>query len=262
MYVGCACSRASNQNLLTTGRLFRPSPRVDDQDSEVAPAYHHPATPDGSPATEPLALTDLFLSRPHGNGEGRILVPAPRRSLPRSRTVLEVVAGRYGKGDARLAVLTHGWDGEPMRVNRVGRRRLDLPSANLALLLAHPTPSWWPSSGSSSSGRHRGVTPTPSPAFRPTFGCPIGHTQDRRIQCRPPSRVAIANRYQYHAASPETREIHEQVSRATQLMALEFCRTTKTSREQAMALTKLEEVRMWWNAAIALDGQGFDPQEL
>jgi hypothetical protein len=45
-------------------------------------------------------------------------------------------------------------------------------------------------------------------------------------------------------------------------MALEFCRTTKTSREQAMALTKLEEVRMWWNAAVAFDGQGFDPQEL
>ena len=51
-------------------------------------------------------------------------------------TMLEVAAGRYGNGDARLAALAHGWDGEPMRVNRVSRARVDLPSANLALLLA------------------------------------------------------------------------------------------------------------------------------
>jgi len=51
-------------------------------------------------------------------------------------TILEVAAGRYGNGDARLAALTHGWDGEAMRVNRVTRARVDIPSANLALLLA------------------------------------------------------------------------------------------------------------------------------
>jgi len=97
VYVGSARSGASNQTLSTTGRLFRPSPRVDDQDSEVAPAYHHPATPDGSTATEPLAFTDLFLSRPHGNGVGRILVPAPRRSLPRSGTALGSVNNCKGR---------------------------------------------------------------------------------------------------------------------------------------------------------------------
>lgn len=50
-------------------------------------------------------------------------------------TILEVAAGRYGNGDARLAALTHGWDGESMRVNRVSRARVDIPAANLALLL-------------------------------------------------------------------------------------------------------------------------------
>lgn len=56
-------------------------------------------------------------------------------SIDPEGTILEVAAGRYGNGDARLAALTHGWDGEAMRVNRVTRARVDLPSANLALLI-------------------------------------------------------------------------------------------------------------------------------
>ena len=50
-------------------------------------------------------------------------------------TILEVAAGRYGDGGARLAALTHGWDGEAMRVSRITRAQLDIPSANLALLI-------------------------------------------------------------------------------------------------------------------------------
>ncbi|MCH7532510.1 MAG: DUF3987 domain-containing protein [Gemmatimonadetes bacterium] len=50
-------------------------------------------------------------------------------------TLLEVASGRYGNGDSRLAALTHGWDGGAMRVNRVSRPRVDIPSANLALLV-------------------------------------------------------------------------------------------------------------------------------
>ena len=56
-------------------------------------------------------------------------------SIDAEGTLLEVAAGRYGNGDARLAALTHGWDGEAMRQNRVTRARVDVPSANLALLL-------------------------------------------------------------------------------------------------------------------------------
>ena len=56
-------------------------------------------------------------------------------SIDAEATLLEVAAGRYGNGDARLAALTHGWDGEAMRQNRVTRARVDVPSANLALLL-------------------------------------------------------------------------------------------------------------------------------
>ena len=51
-------------------------------------------------------------------------------------TILEIAGGRYGNGDARLALLTHGWDGEPMRVDRITRTQIDIPSANLALLIA------------------------------------------------------------------------------------------------------------------------------
>ena len=76
-----------------------------------------------SDATEEEAVRVLA-----GNG-GRAASVAPEG------TILEVAAGRYGNGDARLAVLTHGWDGEAMRVNRVSRDRVDLPSVNLALLL-------------------------------------------------------------------------------------------------------------------------------
>lgn len=76
-----------------------------------------------------------------------------------------------------------------------------------------------------------------------------------------PSVEQIHNRFQYHAASPETRKIHELVSKCCEEMALEISQWTKESRQQVLALTALEEVRMWWNAAVALDGQGFGSLE-
>jgi hypothetical protein len=56
-------------------------------------------------------------------------------SIDPEGTILELAAGRYSKGGAQLAALTHGWDGEAMRANRVSRDRVDIPSANVALLL-------------------------------------------------------------------------------------------------------------------------------
>lgn len=74
-----------------------------------------------------------------------------------------------------------------------------------------------------------------------------------------PSKEAIRRRYAYHKASPETREVHERVSGRCEALAIVIMDTTLESREQALALTKLDELRMWWNAAVAYDGQGFDP---
>jgi len=57
-------------------------------------------------------------------------------SVDSEATLLELAAGRYGNGDARLAVLTNGWDGTGIRVNRVKyRHAVDVPSVNLALLV-------------------------------------------------------------------------------------------------------------------------------
>ncbi len=57
-------------------------------------------------------------------------------SIDAEATFLELAAGRYGNGDARLAALTHGWDGADIRVNRVNRDSVHLPAAHLGLLLA------------------------------------------------------------------------------------------------------------------------------
>ena len=71
-------------------------------------------------------------------------------------TILEVAAGRYGNGDARLAALTHGWDGETMLVNRVSRARINIPSANIALLLGLQ-PGVLPGMVNAKTMRQRGV---------------------------------------------------------------------------------------------------------
>ena len=86
---------------------------------------------------EPHGEFQLLLSDATEEGVVRVLASNGGRaaSVDPEGTILEVAAGRYGNGDARLAVLTHGWDGEPMRTNRANKARVDLPSANLALLL-------------------------------------------------------------------------------------------------------------------------------
>ena len=86
---------------------------------------------------EPHGEFQLLLSDATEEGLVRVLARNGGRgaSVDPEGTILEVASGRYGNGDARLAALTHGWDGEAMRVNRASKVRVDLPSANLALLL-------------------------------------------------------------------------------------------------------------------------------
>ena len=63
----------------------------------------------------------------------------------------------------------------------------------------------------------------------------------------------IENRFTYHAPKPELNQIERYAAirddgRAMALHILEEC---PASRERSLALTKLEEVVMWANAAIA-----------
>lgn len=76
-----------------------------------------------------------------------------------------------------------------------------------------------------------------------------------------PTPEAIHNRFTYHAASPKTRKVHELVAELTEALAHEIVRTTRESRQQSLTLTALEDVRMRWNQAVALDGQGFLPDQ-
>jgi len=87
---------------------------------------------------KPRGAFQLLLSDVTEEELGRVLAANGYRagSVDPEATILEVAAGRYGNGDARLTALTHGWDGEAMKVNRVSRPPLNLPVANLALLLA------------------------------------------------------------------------------------------------------------------------------
>ncbi len=71
----------------------------------------------------------------------------------------------------------------------------------------------------------------------------------------------LGNRFLYHAPSPEAVELHDDVSTATLEMAKVVRDTTKPSREQALTLTALEEVRMRWNQAIAMDCAGLKDNE-
>ena len=69
----------------------------------------------------------------------------------------------------------------------------------------------------------------------------------------------IVRRFKYHAPSEKTALIHSRVADLCKEVAIAILNTTEHSRERSLALTKLEELRMNWNQAVAFDGQGFDP---
>ena len=106
-------------------------------DPSVKNELEHAVTELTKAEGEPHGEFQLLLSDATEEGLVRVLAGNGGRaaSVDPEGTILEVAAGRYGNGDARLAALTHGWDGEAMRVNRASKVRVDLPSANLALLL-------------------------------------------------------------------------------------------------------------------------------
>jgi len=67
----------------------------------------------------------------------------------------------------------------------------------------------------------------------------------------------LENRFLYHPPQKdETVKLHLEVSLLTLEMAKTIRNTTSNAREQALALTALEEVRMRWNQAVAMDAAG------
>lgn len=67
------------------------------------------------------------------------------------------------------------------------------------------------------------------------------HKQEREIE----------NRFTYHPPKGDQAERYGQIRGCAKILAEEIIRITPASREQSAALTKLDEVVFWANAAIA-----------
>jgi hypothetical protein len=61
----------------------------------------------------------------------------------------------------------------------------------------------------------------------------------------------LENRFTYHAPKEDQPRKYEEIRSRCHALARLLVAITPESREQALALTKLEEVSMWANAAIA-----------
>lgn len=69
----------------------------------------------------------------------------------------------------------------------------------------------------------------------------------------------IAHRFAFHAATTqEKRDEHTSVRQSSRRLADELNERLPEGREKALAITKLEEVMFWANAAIARAGSDQD----
>lgn len=68
------------------------------------------------------------------------------------------------------------------------------------------------------------------------------------------NNTALENNFMYHAPTGDKVQRHEEIRNKCKDLAYEIKRLCPDSREQSLALTKLEEVMMWSNAAIARNG--------
>lgn len=66
-----------------------------------------------------------------------------------------------------------------------------------------------------------------------------------------PMDTDLRNRFTFHPATPSTGPKHEDVRMASLHFATFISSTVPPGREQALALTKIEEAMMWANAGIA-----------
>lgn len=61
----------------------------------------------------------------------------------------------------------------------------------------------------------------------------------------------IENRFGFHPATDETRELHQTVREAFVSLGVELAGLLPEGREKSLAFTALQEASMWSNAAIA-----------
>lgn len=61
----------------------------------------------------------------------------------------------------------------------------------------------------------------------------------------------LATRFTYHSPKPTQPERYNTLRGMAKVLAEEIVSSTPESREQSLAITKLEEAVMWANAAIA-----------
>lgn len=61
----------------------------------------------------------------------------------------------------------------------------------------------------------------------------------------------ITNNFQYHAPSPDQQERYVFLRNEARVLAYNIVKNCPPSREQSLAITKLEEAIFWANAAIA-----------
>lgn len=64
-------------------------------------------------------------------------------------------------------------------------------------------------------------------------------------------RAELENRFGFHPATDETRELHQQVRTSFIEFTEELIGILPEGREKSLVLTHLEEASMWANAAIA-----------
>jgi len=68
----------------------------------------------------------------------------------------------------------------------------------------------------------------------------------------------ITKRFTYHTPSPADVATMCEIRRRARTLARYIAENTPSSREQSLAMTKLEEASMWANAGLARNGQSQD----
>jgi hypothetical protein len=66
-----------------------------------------------------------------------------------------------------------------------------------------------------------------------------------------PTKADLAKRFTYHAPKGDQAVRYQDIRTIFKLAAADVVQRTPQSREQSLALTKLEEAMFWANAAIA-----------
>lgn len=74
-----------------------------------------------------------------------------------------------------------------------------------------------------------------------------------------PTDTELTDRFLYHSPTPEAARRHKLVSETTLELAKTLRDLVPASRGQSLALTALEEVRMWANQGIACNHDKLEP---